>query len=153
MCGAASEGSTPLNAFDKCLLASGLGNANLIRISSILPPGVPRSEEISFELGDFVPTAYAEITSAIPDEIISAAVSIGIPKDETQNGVIMEYSARGHKEEVEHIVRNMAEEAILYRGQEVKEVLSYAVEHKVKRFGAAFAGVALWHNIKRTDYK
>src|SRR5206468_7432297 len=41
-----AEGSTPLNAFDNALLAAGIGNINLVRISSILPPGVDlRSEE------------------------------------------------------------------------------------------------------------
>ncbi|NMB16013.1 MAG: pyruvoyl-dependent arginine decarboxylase, partial [Firmicutes bacterium] len=34
-----SEGPTGLNAFDNALLAAGLGNLNLVRVSSILPPG------------------------------------------------------------------------------------------------------------------
>ena len=36
-----AEGATPLNAFDGALLASGIGNTNLIKISSILPPQLP----------------------------------------------------------------------------------------------------------------
>ena len=35
-----AEGGTPLNAFDNALLAAGIGNINLIKVSSILPPGV-----------------------------------------------------------------------------------------------------------------
>jgi arginine decarboxylase len=35
-----AEGSTPLNAFDNALLAAGIGNVNLIKVSSILPPGI-----------------------------------------------------------------------------------------------------------------
>ena len=36
-----AEGGTALNAFDNALLAAGIGNINLIKISSILPPDVP----------------------------------------------------------------------------------------------------------------
>src|SRR5205085_9575333 len=33
------EGPTPLAAFDKALLAAGVENYNLIRLSSVIPPG------------------------------------------------------------------------------------------------------------------
>lgn len=35
-----AEGSTPLNAFDNALLDAGIGDVNLIKVSSIVPPGV-----------------------------------------------------------------------------------------------------------------
>src|SRR5688500_13102541 len=35
-----SEGGTTLNAFDNALLVAGIGNINLIKVSSILPPEV-----------------------------------------------------------------------------------------------------------------
>src|SRR3972149_6712404 len=35
-----AEGATPLNAFDNALLAAGIGNINLIKVSSIVPPHV-----------------------------------------------------------------------------------------------------------------
>ncbi len=34
-----SEGFSLLNAFDGALLASGVGDTNLVKLSSILPPG------------------------------------------------------------------------------------------------------------------
>src|SRR5262249_17098555 len=33
-----AEGTTELNAFDNALLAAGIGNINLVKVSSILPP-------------------------------------------------------------------------------------------------------------------
>ena len=33
-----AEGRTPLDAFDNALLAAGIGNVNLLKISSIVPP-------------------------------------------------------------------------------------------------------------------
>jgi pyruvoyl-dependent arginine decarboxylase len=34
-----AEGGTPLNAFDNALLDAGIGDVNLIKVSSIIPPG------------------------------------------------------------------------------------------------------------------
>src|SRR5262245_63509415 len=36
-----AEGGTSLNAFDNALLAAGIGNINLIKVFSIIPPDVP----------------------------------------------------------------------------------------------------------------
>ena len=46
-----AEGATPLNAYDHALLASGLGNLNLLRLSSILPPGAEYVEKLEIPPG------------------------------------------------------------------------------------------------------
>jgi arginine decarboxylase len=143
LCSGASEGYTPLNAFDCCLLEAGVGNANLIQMSSILPPGVVRIDPMAPEPGSFVPLAYASINSVTPLEIIAAAVAGAIPKDKSLPGVIMEYSARGHAKDVERIARSMAEEAMKHRGYEIDEILSISTEHEVEVVGSAFAAVVL----------
>jgi arginine decarboxylase len=51
--------------------------------------------------------AYSSKVSQIPGDIITASIAVGIPKDDTKPGVIMEYSASSHKEEAEEIVKNM----------------------------------------------
>lgn len=38
MVAGSSEGTTSLNALDNALIAAGVGNVNLLRVSSILPP-------------------------------------------------------------------------------------------------------------------
>lgn len=143
LCSGASDGYTPLNAFDNCLLKAGVGNTNLIKMSSILPPGAVEVKPIALELGSFVPLAYAHISSVTPQEIICAAVAVAIPEDPALNGVIMEYSARGRAEDVERIVVSMAEEAMRVRGFAVKEIKSISAEHEVDKVGAAFAGLVL----------
>ena len=139
-----AEGYTPLNAFDNALLAAGVGNTNLIKISSILPPGASEIEPPKPPPGAFLPIAYASIVSDIPGEVISAAVAVGIPDDPEKPGVIMEYSARGSREVAEDIVRRMVEKAFEVRGFRLKDVKSISVEHKVEKIGASFAGVVLW---------
>jgi arginine decarboxylase len=139
-----SEGYTPLNAFDGALLNAGVGNTNLVKISSIIPPHSKEIQPIPFPQGAIVPTAYASISSDIPGEIISAAVAIALPKDDDHPGLIMEYSGRGHREEIELIAKNMACEGMQIRQLETKEIKSISVEYKVKKIGAAFAAVILW---------
>ncbi len=143
LCAGAAEGYTPLNAFDLALLKAGVGNVNLIRLSSILPPGVTQIERVPLPPGGYVPIAYGTISSTTPQEFIAAAVAVAIPKNPELPGVIMEYSARGHKDDVERIVRSMAEEALNYREYEIDRIESISTEWKVSQNGAAFAGVVL----------
>ncbi|MFQ6079634.1 MAG: pyruvoyl-dependent arginine decarboxylase, partial [Thermodesulfobacteriota bacterium] len=101
-------------------------------------------QPISLPQGAIVPTAYAFISSDIPGEIISAAVAVALPQDENQSGLIMEYSAQGHRKEIELIAKSMAHEGMKMRQQETGEIKSISAEYRVKKVGAAFAAVILW---------
>ena len=139
-----SEGYTLLNAFDGALLHAGIGNTNIVKMSSIVPPHCTLVDPIAFPPGAIVPAAYAAITSDVPEEIISAGVAIALPEDENQNGLIMEFSANGERRQIEEIVRNMAVEGMMLRGWEIKDLKSVAIEHKVEKIGAVLAAVVLW---------
>ncbi|ACX72358.1 arginine decarboxylase, pyruvoyl-dependent [Methanocaldococcus vulcanius M7] len=140
-----SEGKTPLNAFDGALLDAGIGNVNLIRISSIMPPKAEIVPLPKLPMGALVPTAYGYIISETPGETISAAISIAIPKDEDLCGLIMEFEGVCGKKEAEEKVREMAKIGFEMRGWELKEIKSIAVEHTVEKLGCAFAAAALWY--------
>ncbi|MFQ6112445.1 MAG: pyruvoyl-dependent arginine decarboxylase, partial [Nitrospinota bacterium] len=84
-----SEGISPLNAFDGALISAGIGNTNLIKVSSILPPRCQQVPPLAIPQGALLPAAYAHITSDIPGETISAAVAIALPEDESKAGLIM----------------------------------------------------------------
>jgi len=140
----ASEGLTPLNAFDGALLRAGIGDTNLVKMSSIVPPRCQLISPVPLPPGSLVPTAYASITSDIPGELISSAVAVALPREPHHPGLIMEYSARGSKAEIEETVRQMAMEGMKLRQREIKELKSIAVEHKVQKVGATLAAVVLW---------
>ncbi len=140
----ASEGFMRLNAFDGALMDAGVGNTNLLKMSSIIPPKCKEIKPIQLPYGALVPVAYASISSQVPGEKISAAVAACFPVDDEKPALIMEYSARGHKEEIEQIVRNMAAEGIKMRGYKIKEIKSIAKEHTVESTGCVWAGVVLW---------
>jgi len=139
-----ADAAHPLNAFDGALIEAGIGNTNLMKMSSILPPNCVRIKPVKLPLGALIPVAYASKVSSIADEVISAGVAVAIPKDKNKNGLIMEYSGAGHKEEIEEIVRGMAAEGMKRRGYAVKEILAIGAEHKEKKHGAAYAAVVLW---------
>ena len=138
-----AEGSTPLNAFDNALLAAGLGNVNLVKVSSILPPAVEIVSLPPLAPGAIVPTAYAEMTSEIPGEVIAAAVGWALPDDPARNGVIMEYHDKATREEAERMIVHMLREAFRARRWTIREMKVEAVEHRVERTGCALAAVAL----------
>ncbi len=140
---ATAEGRTRLNAFDNALLASGIGNLNLLKVSSILPPAAEFVEKLSIPPGSLTPTAYGSISSDVPGEVISAAVGIGFSKNDF--GVIMEFSGKCDKAEAERQIRAMVEEAFEVRGIPLVEVMVKATDCTVKTCACAFAAVALWY--------
>jgi arginine decarboxylase len=138
-----AEGGTPLNAFDNALLAAGIGNVNLIKVSSIVPPEVDIVDLPQIKPGALVPTAYAAMTSATPGQIIAAAVGYALPVDRTKAGVIMEFHDVTDRGTAEEAIRGMLAEAFRVRGETIREVKVVAVDHRVERAGCALAAVAL----------
>jgi arginine decarboxylase len=138
-----AEGGTTLNAFDNALLAAGIGNINLLKVSSILPPDVPVVELPKIQPGALIPTAYAAITSEVPGETISAAVGYALPDDPAKNGVIMEYHGHASRAEAERHIELMLEEAFRVRGEPIREMKVLGVEHTVERIGCALAAMTL----------
>lgn len=143
----AAEGRTRLNAFDKALLEAGVGDTNLMRMSSILPPAAENVSvnEIEFPNGALVPLAYASIDGNTPGRLISAAIAVGIPEDDSEPGVIMEFEDHANLDTVEGIVRQMVIDGFEYRNRKLKEIKSIGIEHKIETCGAVFAGAVLWY--------
>lgn len=138
-----AEGATPLNAFDNALLAAGIGNINLVKVTSIIPPDADVVTLPRIKPGALIPAAYAAITGRVPGELISAAVGYALPQDRTKAGVIMEYHDKAPKADAERVVRQMLEEAFRVRGETIRELAVVGAEHRVERIGCAVAAVTL----------
>ncbi len=136
--GDASDG---LVAFDRALLNAGVGDVNLIKLSSIVPPGSQRIEPTPLARGSFVGVAFAWLTSSQPGERIASAVAIAHPANPVRASLVMEHSSVASREEVERRVVQMAQEGMKSRGLEVARVESIAIENLVQVVGATFAGV------------
>ena len=125
-------GNSELTAFDKALLRAGIGNLNLIKVSSIIPPGgkVVKVEDCILDLpkGALIPAVYTQIISATKGLTISSAIGVGIPKELEQNGMILEASIQGPREKAETLVRQMIVEAFEAREMELTETVIISSE-------------------------
>ena len=120
------ESDYKLVSFDNALIDAGVSGYNLLKVSSILPAGCKRKENVGLKEGSLLPTAFATISSNVPGEQISSAVAVGIPKNANDIGVIMEYSGKVTKEEAENTARSMTIEAMNNHNIQIDEVISTA---------------------------
>jgi arginine decarboxylase len=100
------QGPTLLSAFDAALQQVGAADFNLVRLSSVIPPGsvvrVGTPESTDWRLGDRLPVVYAERRSATLAEGVWAGV--GWVQQPDGWGLFVEHD--GHSEdEVEAAVR------------------------------------------------
>ena len=144
-----SDAFSELNAFDQALLAAGVGDTNLVRMSSILPPSCKRIDPVALPYGALVPVAYAHMGSSTPGQWIAAAVAAAIPLDPSLPGLIMEHHGVGRLDEIGAQVREMAVRGMAFRNREIRDVVVSGAEHRVQVHGAAFAGVVLWDDTAR----
>lgn len=136
-----------LVAFDNALLASGLSNYNLLRVSSILPIGCKQESKVRVKDGSPLLVAYGSISSNAKNTIISSAVSVAIPENSRDIGIIMEYSGYCDKSTAELEVKKMVEQAMNNHNLPIKKILCSAIEAYVGdhgKYATAFSGIALW---------
>ncbi|OGG48210.1 MAG: arginine decarboxylase, pyruvoyl-dependent [Candidatus Handelsmanbacteria bacterium RIFCSPLOWO2_12_FULL_64_10] len=138
-----AEGETQLNAFDNALVTAGIGHLNLVRVTSIAPPGaLVVDEPLSIEAGTLVPVVLASISSEKVGESICSCIGIGL--NANGHGMIMEHSGAGSASEFEGIVGNMVRAAMARRGLAADRIALRSVAHTVERAGSCVAAVVLW---------
>lgn len=137
-----AEGHTSLNAFDNALLAAGIGNLNLIKVSSIFPPKAKLVELPAIPEGSLTPVVYSYMISNDPGEVVSVAIGAGLRNG--SYGLLMEYAHKGPASIAEEIVTNMVVEGFKVRGLEADEIKICSSEHKVERIGCALAAAVFW---------
>ena len=138
-----AEGPTPLNAFDNALCRAGIGNLNLIRVSSILPPGCLYEEGFSVPAGSLTPTAYGFLTSEDAGAEIAAAIGVGFAEDDY--GVIMEFEGVCGAAAAQERVAKMVRDAFATRGKRLRQLQVQAASHTVVRIGSVVAAAVLWY--------
>jgi len=137
-----AEGRDGLTAFDRALLEAGIGDVNLVKVSSIVPQGAQLVPLCEFPVGSLVPVVYAQAESSTPGEKIAAAVAVGLSPEGW--GVIMECAGPGSSEGMEEEARARVEAAFAARGLRLHELHKISAEHTVIERGCAVAAAVLW---------
>lgn len=134
-----------LTSFDAALISAGMGNYNLVRVSSILPNNCIKKDRIDLQEGAPLHVAYSTFSYQGPSRIIASAVSVAIPNDNNV-GVIMEAAGLGTKEEYILRTRDLVREAMDMRGCSRYNILSSGIEalSKEHMVTTVFSGLAMW---------
>lgn len=130
-------------AFDKALVDAGIGDYNLVRVSSIMPPSCTFRKEIDLEKGSIVFAAYA-CKTVRDEEIGSTAVAIAISNCVGENGVIFETSSDHN--DAKDIVQEMCKDAMGTRGRKIKEIITSATSIKgcPQKYTCGISAVVMW---------
>lgn len=143
------EGSTRLNAFDKALFNAGIGNLNLMKVTSILPARArivdlrQEGKQVDIPFGCLVPTVYTTVASDVPGQKIACGLVLAVPEDRNVNGVIFEVSMIGDAQEVAKVLDAMAEEAAALRNVKRFKVVKTISEYTVGKGIGAVVSAAL----------
>ncbi len=134
-----AEGSTKLNAFDNALLNAGIGNVNLIKVSSIIPPGTMVVELPPLEIGSMVNCVLSHAVSDRRKDLISAAIAVAFSED---MGCVVE-NAGINKDpwQIREESIYMVEEMMKRRDREIKDLIVEEINHRVEKCGAVVAAL------------
>jgi arginine decarboxylase len=113
-------GLTRLAAFDAALIMAGVGNFNLIRLSSVIPPGskileVDAAQQLPGEHGDRLYCVYAEAYATSPLEQAWAGIAWSRREDGSGHGLFVEHHGMSETA-VEHDLRLSLAEMSRTRG-------------------------------------
>lgn len=133
------EGPTELNAFDNALTKAGIGDVNLIKVSSMLGGNAKIETLPTLKPGAMVNCVLSTVTSKNKGDKLSAVVAVAIGEE---LGCVVEttginQNAEDIKNEAIFMVKYMMEK----RNVEIKELLVEQANHTVKEIGSAVASV------------
>lgn len=91
-----------LASFESALRDAGIAPFNIVRVSSILPPGakiVSKTKGLQYlSPGEIVYIIIAECSTNEPHRLIAASIGLAIPADRNQYGYLSEYHSYGETE-------------------------------------------------------
>lgn len=131
-----SDGVNELSAFDNSLFDAGIADFNLIKVSSIVPSGIPVSnfkEGVSEVLanGLLVPAVFDMIYSNNVGEKIVSGVGVGIPKDsDNKPGIIFTHTSNTSKDDVRKTLTKMVNETMRRKAFEL-DYIKFSIKETI----------------------
>ncbi|MEE8198756.1 MAG: pyruvoyl-dependent arginine decarboxylase [Thermoplasmata archaeon] len=102
-----------LNAFDKALLGAGVGEQNLVSVSSVLPPGIQEVDPKALPPGMITYAVLAQMRGN-EGEMIAAGIAYAFRK-EKGHGYVAEGHMHGTRDALEEILEWKMEEMARHR--------------------------------------
>jgi len=133
---------SPLNAFDAALVSAGIGQCNLVPVTSVIPKGAAEVQRTSILPGTVTFVVLARIEGEA-GERISAAVAWGITS--SGYGLVCEAMGRSRRVEVEAQAKDRLAEMARVRGISLEGVKARAESLCIsgKGFGSVVAALVL----------
>ena len=92
-----------LNSFEMALRDAGIAHFNLVRVSSIFPPGckiIPKSQGLKYlRPGEVTFCVMSQSETNEPHRLIAASIGIAIPSKPNHHGYLSEHHSYGQTEE------------------------------------------------------
>ena len=133
------EGPTKLNAFDNALSDAGIGDVNLIKVSSMLAGNAEICKLPKLKAGAMVNCVLSEITSDNPGDRITAVVALAIGEE---LGCVVETTGiNKNTDELIDKAKGMVEYMMNKRNVEIKELIVEQSTATVENIASAIASV------------
>ena len=133
------EGPTKLNAFDNALSDAGIGDVNLIKVSSMLAGNAEIIDLPELKPGAMVNCVLAEITSDVFGEEITAIVAVAIGE---KLGCVVEMTGRDtDPDELIGEAREMVTYMMDKRGEEIRDLIVESSTATVRQTASAISSV------------
>ena len=127
----ASSRVSGLNAFDKALIKMGIGEQNLVAVSSVIPVNAEETGICSMPMGAVTHCVLAQMRGS-EDEMISAGIAYAMRKD-GNGGYVAEGSMHGPRSYLTETLRQKMEEIAESRNVELGKIKYLAEELSVPK--------------------
>ncbi|MCL2607796.1 MAG: pyruvoyl-dependent arginine decarboxylase [Methanomassiliicoccaceae archaeon] len=130
-----------LNAFDKALISMGIGEQNLVAVSSVIPAGAKETERCGMPMGAVTHCVLAQMRGS-EDETVSAGIAYALRKD-GKGGYVAEGHIHGPKDSLIHTLSQKMNGISECRGVELCGVRYLTEELTVPKghYGACVAAL------------
>ena len=139
--GSAVSAVSDLNAFDIALIRAGIGEQNLVPVSSVIPVGAEQTEPKELPMGAVTHCVLAHIRGSA-GETVSAGIAYAFRKD-GRGGYVAEGRMQGPKGSLKEVLKAKMTEMGRIRNVEFKEIRCVIEEVSVPAgsYGACIAAL------------
>ncbi|WP_409199723.1 pyruvoyl-dependent arginine decarboxylase [Methanobrevibacter sp. DSM 116169] len=133
------EGPSKLNAFDNALLKAGVGDVNLIKVSSMLEKDTEIVDLPNLKAGSMINCVLSTISSNNPGEKITSSIAIALGEN---LGCVVENS--GINKDTDKVIEesvNMVKYMMKKRNETIKEIIVKEESHIVEKIGCVVSAV------------